>query len=111
MRWACEKRGQLLRYDETSRQFVPYLRRYLRRDVASSRDGVHIAWVSYPDGVLWRAKSDGSERRPLTPAGMRAFLPSWSPDGRRIAFVGQVAGRSVGRVSNIRRWRAGGTPP
>jgi len=35
---------------------------------------------------LWIMRSDGSQRRQLTPAGMDAGAPDWSPNGRRIVF-------------------------
>jgi Tol biopolymer transport system component len=31
-----------------------------------SPDGKRMAYVTYPDGVLWRSRADGSERRQLT---------------------------------------------
>jgi dipeptidyl aminopeptidase/acylaminoacyl peptidase len=37
-------------------------------------------------GLVLERVADGSQRRIVTPAGSIAF-PSWSPDGRRIAFV------------------------
>ena len=49
-------------------------------------------WAAYrrvTDDTLWVSKSDGSERRQLTWPPLRAFQPHWSPDGRRIAFMGQ----------------------
>ena len=62
-----------------------------------SRDGEWLAWVSYPEGTLWRARADGSERRQLTSPPLTAHLPRWSPDGRAIVFVGAAAGER-GRV-------------
>jgi dipeptidyl aminopeptidase/acylaminoacyl peptidase len=50
-------------------------------------DGEWVVWVTYPEGALWRARVDGTERLELRRAGSgRAFKPGWSPDGRRIVF-------------------------
>jgi Tol biopolymer transport system component len=55
--------------------------------VAFSRDGEWVAYVSYPDWVLWRSRVDGSERLQLTSRPMSAVVPRWSPDGRRVAAI------------------------
>lgn len=57
-----------------------------------SRDGKWMAYTELRAGRLWRAHSDGKERTPLTFAGLRTALPAWSPDGSRIAFMGQRDG-------------------
>jgi len=82
-----QKRGQLLRFDAGTGQFVPFLGGISAYGVAASRDGEWYAWVGYPDGLLWRSRKDGSDRLQLTSSPMRADLPQWSPDGTRIAFV------------------------
>ena len=46
-----------------------------------------MTYTSYPDGMLWRSKIDGSQRLQLTFPPKRALLPRWSPDGRQIAFM------------------------
>lgn len=53
-----------------------------------TRDGKWITYMQYPEGTLWRARSDGTERLQLTSGPLRTFRPRWSPDGERIAFFG-----------------------
>src|SRR5262249_11541594 len=74
-----QPRAELVRFDMKSRQFVPFLSGLSAGEVAFSADGNWIAYVSYPDGNLWRSKADGSERLQLTNSPVSAFLPSWSP--------------------------------
>src|SRR5437773_6868882 len=52
-----------------------------------------MAYVAFPEGSLWRSKVDGSQRSQLTFSPMRAFLPRWSPDRKRIAFAGSIPGK------------------
>lgn len=85
-------RGELTRYHLKSSSVELYLSGISAEGVAFSRDGEWVAYVSFPDGVLWRSRVDGTERMPLTPAALQAFLPEWSPDGTRIAFAGRRAG-------------------
>jgi Tol biopolymer transport system component len=44
------------------------------------------AYVSIPEGSLWRSRIDGTERQQLTYPPIQAVLPVWSPDGSRIAY-------------------------
>lgn len=57
---------------------------------AFSHDG---KWMSYvgSDDALWRSRADGSSAIKLS-NGMHVQLSSWSPDGRKIAFIGQRPG-------------------
>jgi dipeptidyl aminopeptidase/acylaminoacyl peptidase len=57
-----------------------------------SADGKRLVYVDYPGGALWRSNPDGSERLQLTSPPMFVVQPRWSPDGRRIAFMGQEPG-------------------
>ena len=87
-----QRRGELVRFESKSGQFVPYLGGISAQDVDVSKDGQWVAYVSYPEGVLWRSRVDGSQRLQLTSLPMQASLPRWSPDGKRIAFSAVVPG-------------------
>ena len=99
--------GELVRYDAKSGQFLPFLSGISAENVAFSKDGIWAAYVSYPDGALWRAKVDGSERLRLSNQPLHALAPRWSPDGKQIAFFGIMPGQpfKIYAVS-----RDGGTP-
>ena len=82
-----QPRCELVRFDGKS-GFAPYLDGRSIRDLAFSPDGKWVAYVSVPEGQLWRSRVDGSERLQLTPDGMSAGLPRWSPDGKQVVFMG-----------------------
>lgn len=87
-----QPRGELQRFDIESQQFVSFLSGISAEGVDFSRDGQWITYVAYPEGTLWRSKVDGSQRMQLTRPPLRAFLPRWAPDGRRVAFAGKLPG-------------------
>jgi Tol biopolymer transport system component/DNA-binding winged helix-turn-helix (wHTH) protein len=82
-----QPRCELVHYDPKS-GFAPYLDGKSIRDLAFSPDAKWVAYVSVPENQLWRSRVDGSERLQLTPDGMEAGLPRWSPDGKQIVFMG-----------------------
>jgi serine/threonine protein kinase/Tol biopolymer transport system component len=98
------RRGELTRYDTKSGQFSPYLGGISAEYIASSKDGKWVAYVSYPEGTLWRSKPDGSDRLQLTYPPLSPHLPRWSPDSKTIVFAETNSAR-IYEVSS-----EGGTP-
>jgi len=54
-----------------------------------------VAYLSYPEQTLLAADVDGSNAHRLTSGAMCGFLPQWSPDGRRVAFMSHRCGENV----------------
>jgi DNA-binding winged helix-turn-helix (wHTH) protein/Tol biopolymer transport system component len=99
-------RGKLERYEAQSHQFQPFLGGISAEFVEFSRDGKSVAYVTYPEGILWKADADGSNRLQLTDPPIYAKNPHWSFDGSQIVFEDDVKGK--GRVYIVAS--AGGTP-
>jgi DNA-binding winged helix-turn-helix (wHTH) protein/Tol biopolymer transport system component len=81
-----KQRGEVVRYDMKSKQFLPFLSGISATDLTFSKDGKWVSYLSYPDHMLWRSRADGTDRRQLTYPPMGVLLPFISPDGKRIVF-------------------------
>jgi eukaryotic-like serine/threonine-protein kinase len=81
-----KQRGEFVRYDTKSKEFKQFLSGVSATNLTFSADGKWVAYASYPDHVLWRSRSDGTERMQLTYAPMDVRYPSISSDGTRVAF-------------------------
>jgi Tol biopolymer transport system component len=80
-------RGELVRYDTQSSRLQPYLGGISADFVTYSPDGQFVAYVTFPEGILWRANRDGSHPVQLTDAPLYPLNPHWSPDGAQILFT------------------------
>jgi len=53
-----------------------------------------MAYVTFPEGILWRSKLGGGERVQLSYSPLNPVLPRWSPDGTKIAFFNSIPGKA-----------------
>jgi Tol biopolymer transport system component/DNA-binding winged helix-turn-helix (wHTH) protein len=79
-------RGELVRFDKLSKQFKPYLGGISAEFLSFSHDGKYVAYVSFPEGILWRANRDGTGVTQLTKPPVYPKLPRWSPDDKSIVY-------------------------
>lgn len=88
-----QPRNEFLRYDLQARRFVPELAGVSGDNLEFSKDGKWVAYHSVPEGSLFRAAADGSQRLQLTSPPLAAAMPHWSPDRKQIAFFGSAPGK------------------
>ena len=101
-------RRQLVRLDPESNTFQPCLSGISAEGLSFAPDGHSIAYVSYPDGALWRSNIDGSGRMQLFgPPPLFLRHHTGRRTGRRLfssPALREVAGRSTSpRPSKDRR--------
>ena len=80
------RQGELERYDLETGLSAPALGGLSAEYVAFSPDLRWVAYVTYPQGVLWRSRVDGSERLQLTNPPGYVIVPRWSPDNKTIYY-------------------------
>jgi WD40 repeat protein len=100
-------RGELVRYDAQSSRLQPWLGGISAEFVTFSPDGQFVAYVTFPEGILWRANRDGSNPVQLTDAPLYPLNLRWSPDGSQILFCSHAP---EGRVRAYVTFSQGGTP-
>lgn len=81
-----DQRGELMRYDMKSRQFISFLGGISAEFVSFSPDGQWVAYVLYPEETLWRSKVDGTERLQLTNAPTECCRRAGLPTAKRSWF-------------------------
>ncbi len=87
------RKGELDQYNQKAAAFAPYLGGISAYYIDFSRDGQSLAYVTYPEGILWRSKADGSGSVQLTSSQHFALEPRWSPDGKQIVFYSIERGK------------------
>lgn len=87
-------KAEVVRFDLKSRQFLPILPGFPLTGVSYSANEEWVASISL-DSTLARMKPDGTQRLVLTPAGLDAWEPRWSPDGKQIAFIGRRKNQTI----------------
>lgn len=85
--------GELVRYDLSTRNFTMLLPEAFATFVDFTKNMEFAAYVKSQDASLWVSRADGSSAKQLSPTGMGVELPRWSPDGKWIAFMGQLPHR------------------
>jgi Tol biopolymer transport system component/DNA-binding winged helix-turn-helix (wHTH) protein len=78
--------GNLVRYDPARGEFASFLEGIWADSVSFTKDGQWVAYRTWPERVLWRARADNTQKVQLTFPPAEADGASWSPDGKRIAF-------------------------
>jgi Tol biopolymer transport system component/DNA-binding winged helix-turn-helix (wHTH) protein len=80
-------RGELVRFNPSFKEWEPWLGGISAEAVAFSADGRYVAYVTYPERILWRANRDGTGKLQLTQRPLTPVQPHWSPDGSQILFT------------------------
>jgi Tol biopolymer transport system component/DNA-binding winged helix-turn-helix (wHTH) protein len=84
-----QAQGQVFKFDLKKRRTEPVAGNRLDMNFSSDRH-----WIVYvtPSRTLWRSRADGTDALQLTTKPLEAGFPTWSPDGKQIAFIGRMPG-------------------
>jgi hypothetical protein len=75
------------------KEFVPFLGGRSAEHLNFTRDRRWVTYVAYPEGTLWRARSDGSQQLQLT------FPPLLARNPRGLRMVSEFSSRLRGLES------------
>jgi Tol biopolymer transport system component len=87
------QRGHLSRYDAKSGEWHPFLSGISGEHLDYSSDRQWVVYTSIPQANLFRCRMDGSQQLQLTSPPLQVASPRWSPDGKRIVFMGRLPGK------------------
>jgi Tol biopolymer transport system component len=99
--------GQLERANLQTHQFEPLFGGISAEFVDFSPDGKSVAWVTFPEGILWRANRDGGDPIRLTNPPFYPTQTRWSPDSSELLVYGRDA-KGLDKVYLVSA--LGGTP-
>ena len=102
-------RGELV-HGASSGKLQPYFGGISAEFVDFSKDGNYVLYVTYPEGLMWRANRNGSGLMELNTRPLYPVNPRWSPDATQIVFVAQSAPFSSGPAAMYTIPSQGGTP-
>jgi Tol biopolymer transport system component/DNA-binding winged helix-turn-helix (wHTH) protein len=79
------------KFDLAHRALTPFLPNRSVEDPSFSADGKSLVYCEQhtEQSVVWRSNSDGTDAVPLTDPKLYARWPHFSPNGKRIAFMGK----------------------
>ncbi|MBV8895291.1 MAG: serine/threonine-protein kinase [Acidobacteriaceae bacterium] len=87
---------QLVRLEQGSGEWRPYLGGMNAFQLDFSRDGLWMTYVAPPGHSVWCSRSDGSRARQLTMPPLNGVNPRFSPDGSKVVFFGDQPGQETG---------------
>jgi Tol biopolymer transport system component len=72
--------------DPSTGALLPFLGGISAEFSSFSSDGKSVAYVLFPEGKLWKADQDGSNRIQLAGGPDQIVDPRWLPDAKQIVF-------------------------
>jgi dipeptidyl aminopeptidase/acylaminoacyl peptidase len=80
----------------------------VHHDRTAKTDRMSVPWYAV-GGDIWVSRISGADARSLTLGSGNSWAPSWSPDGRRIAFLSDRGSAPAGEQAHVWIWeRASG---